>query len=94
MCRWSWIQLSVGLAHQGALGWPPAPLWLIGMAVCGDNDRQELPTLCAESLHVCAPYFVCEFFINSAGLISRLLLMLTRLLGNNLSPTRKYQIIC
>ena len=38
----SWTQLSIGLLNHGARGRPPAYLWVIGMAVCGDKDMAAL----------------------------------------------------
>ena len=55
----SWAQLSIGLFNHGARGRTPAYLWVIGMAVCGDNDMAALATIWADNLKVCGPFIVC-----------------------------------
>ena len=38
----SWTQLSIGLLNHGARGRPPAYIWVIGLAVCGDKDMAAI----------------------------------------------------
>ena len=55
----SLTQLSIGLLNHGARGPPPAYLWVIGMAVCGDKDMAALATIWVDNLKVCGPSVIC-----------------------------------
>ena len=48
----SWTQLSIGLLNHGAWGRIPAYVWVIGMAVCGDNDMAAPATIWSKNLQV------------------------------------------
>ena len=48
----SWTQLSIGLLNHGKRGHTPAYLWVIGMAVCGDQGMAALATDGAKNLQV------------------------------------------
>ena len=46
----SWTQSSIGLLNHGKRGRTPAYWWVIGMALCGDEDMAALATIWAENL--------------------------------------------
>ena len=48
----SWTQLSIWLLNHGAEARTPAYLWVIGMAVRGDNDMAALATIWSKNLQV------------------------------------------
>ena len=55
----SWSQLLVGLLNHGAKARTPAFLWVIGMAVTGDEDMVALGQIWAQVLQVCSLHFSC-----------------------------------
>ena len=54
----TWIQLSFGVLNHGVRGRTPTYLWVMGMAVCEDNDMAAPATIRAEKLRVCGPFLV------------------------------------
>ena len=69
----SWSQLSVVLFNHGEKARTPAFLWVIGMAVTGDNDMVALGQIWAQVLQVCGLHFrVHGLFIIRALMIRKL----------------------
>ena len=50
----SWSQLAIGLLNHGVKAKTPALLWVVGMAVAGDEDMTALGRIWAQVLQVCS----------------------------------------